>query len=86
MVVGTIGGGHQSVNAPLIVMKALTILSNKSAFTDSFAAALDFMERHRDRFDWSRMLSDDYPLERTTEALERMARFEEIKAVIRPWQ
>jgi len=67
-------------------MKALTILSNKSAFTDSFSAAVEFMERHRDRFDWGRMLSNDYPLERTTEALERMERFDEIKAVIRPWQ
>ena len=85
MVVGTISGGTQPVNAPLIVMKALTILSTKSAFTDSFAAALDFMERHRDRFEWGRMLSREYPLERTTEALERMERFEEIKAVIRPW-
>jgi D-arabinose 1-dehydrogenase-like Zn-dependent alcohol dehydrogenase len=84
MVVGTISGGTQAVNAPLIVMKALTILSNKSAFTDSFAAALDFMERHRDRFDWGRMLSSEYPLEQTTEALERMERFDEIKAVIRP--
>lgn len=84
MVVGTIGGGNQSVNAPLVVMKALTILSNKSAFTGSFAAAVEFMARHRDRFDWGRMLGNEYPLERTTEALERMERFEEIKAVIRP--
>jgi D-arabinose 1-dehydrogenase-like Zn-dependent alcohol dehydrogenase len=86
MVAGTIGGGPQPVNAPLVVMKALTILSNKSAFTDSFAAAVEFMERHRARFDWGRMLSNDYPLERTTDALQRMERFEEIKAVIRPWQ
>jgi threonine dehydrogenase-like Zn-dependent dehydrogenase len=84
MVVGTIGGGTQQVNAPVIVWKALTILSNKSAFTDSYAAALQFMDRHRDRFDWSRMLSTVYPLERTTEALESMERFAEIKAVVRP--
>ena len=84
MVVGTIGGGTQQVNAPVIVWKALTILSNKSAFTDSYAAALQFMDRHRDRFDWGRMLSKVYPLERTTEALESMERFAEIKAVVRP--
>ena len=84
MVVGTIGGGSQEVNAPMIVWKALTIFSNKSAFTDSYAAAIQFLARHRDRFDWNRMLSRTYPLERTTEALESMERFAEIKAVIRP--
>ena len=84
MVVGTIGGGNQEVNAPMIVWKALTILSNKSAFTDSYAAAIAFLERHRDRFDWGRMLSRTYPLEQATQALESMERFQEIKAVIRP--
>lgn len=84
MVVGTIGGGTQVVNAPVIVWKALTILGSKSAFTHSYAAALQFMERHRARFDWGRMLSGTYSLAQTTEALESMARFAEIKAVVRP--
>jgi L-ribulokinase len=65
--------------------KVLHWLRNNPEKRASFATALEIMERHRDRFDWGRMLSSEYRLEQATEALQRMERLEEIKAVVRPW-
>jgi threonine dehydrogenase-like Zn-dependent dehydrogenase len=84
MVVGTTGGGRQSIDAPLIVGRELTILSTNSANTDAFALGLELLARHRDRFDWNAMIGREYSLDRATDALRSMQRYEEIKAVIRP--
>ncbi len=49
-----------------------------------FYAAIDFLATRGGRFPFERLLSNRFPLERTTEALRGMAAFREIKPVIEP--
>jgi hypothetical protein len=41
------------------------------------------MARHAARFDWSSLVTREYPLERAGEALAAMERLEVVKAVVR---
>jgi L-iditol 2-dehydrogenase len=47
-----------------------------------FYQALDFLATRRDKFPFEMMLSNSYPLERTTDALRAMANYSEVKPVI----
>jgi threonine dehydrogenase-like Zn-dependent dehydrogenase len=65
-----------------IILKRATVIGTASASIDHYHRSLLFLERNRDRFDWDAMISNTYPLERINDALERVRRFEEIKAAI----
>ena len=49
-----------------------------------FYQALEFLATRADRFPFERLLSNRFPLARTTDALRGMAEFREIKPVILP--
>ena len=82
VVVGSAGTSHQPVAAHRIVAQELTLTGSFSGGADAYFKALDFMRLHRDRFDWNLAVGASYPLERTTEALEVMGAYADIKPVI----
>jgi len=84
VVAGTLGGGDQSVTAHKIALKNLTIVGSLGAEIDSYFKALEFLRLRRDRFDWDLLLGNTFGLGEATEALRKMQRFEEIKAVLDP--
>ncbi|GAA5147080.1 zinc-binding dehydrogenase [Microbacterium pseudoresistens] len=84
VVMGTLGGPPQPINASTIATRGITVRGSMSGDIGDYHRAMLALERYRDRFDWSRMLGNEYPLERLSEAMTTMQRMEEIKPVIRP--
>ncbi len=84
VVMGTLGGDPQPVDAARITMRGLTIRGSMSGHIGDYARAMQLLERHADRFDWSRMLGRTYALDELDRAMEAMQRMDEIKPVIDP--
>lgn len=84
VVIGTLGGAPQAVDAARIVTRGITIRGSMTGAIGDYHTAMTFLERYRDRFDWSRMLSAPYRLDQLSEAMGAMQRMEEIKPVIVP--
>jgi len=84
VVAGSLGGPEQALAAQKIALKNLTIVGSLGAEIDSYYKALEFLRSQRNRFEWDLLLGADHSLGEATEALRRMQRFEEIKAVLDP--
>ncbi|WP_228431380.1 zinc-binding dehydrogenase [Baekduia soli] len=84
VVVGTLGGGPQSIDPSRIVTRGLSVIGSMSGDTDVYSKALVFLRDHRDRFGWDRMLGNRYGLHNVTEGLEAMLSMSEIKPVFDP--
>jgi threonine dehydrogenase-like Zn-dependent dehydrogenase len=84
VIAGSLGGPEQPLLAQRITQKNLAIFGSLGASIDSYYHALEFLRLHGDRFDWGMLLGNTYGLGEATAALERMASFEEIKAVLNP--
>lgn len=84
VLIGSVGGAPQLVSAPRIVTRGLSVYGSMGGDIDSYYKALEFMRHTRSRFDFDRVIGDSYPLDRVTDALHRMQRFEDIKPVITP--
>ena len=82
VVVGQLHPGTVAIRPLDIILKRATIIGTGSASIEHYERALQFLDDNADRFDWDAMISNTYPLERINEALERVRRFEEIKAAI----
>lgn len=82
LVIGTTGGDPQLIRVHLIVTRALQVIGSLSAHIGDYYDALQFMDRHRDRFDWDRMFGRTYALEDLTDALEAVRSGAEIKPLI----
>jgi L-iditol 2-dehydrogenase len=82
VLVGSAAGAPQPIPAHRIVNQDLTVIGSFSGNVDAYYRALEFMRRHRDRFDWNLVLGASYPLDRVTDALEAMGAHEDIKPVI----
>ena len=80
-----IGQAHTesiSFNPSAILYKQLTIIGSLSAHIHHYHRALEFLRHNAGRFDWSKILSNVYPLDDIMTAMDRMARWAEIKPVI----
>lgn len=84
VVMGTLGGPAQQINASTIVTRGVTIRGSMSGDIGDYHKAMLVLERYRDRFNWDRMLGQAYPLDQLADAMTAMQRMEEIKPVIRP--
>ena len=84
VVAGTMGGPAQPVYVPAIAAKNLDILGVVSADAGTMARSFEFMASHRQTFDWDLVIGPRFPLERATQALERMRLQEAGKPVIDP--
>ena len=82
LTIGTTGGEPQNVRVHLIVTRALRIIGSLSAHIGDYYTALQFMDQHRDRFDWDRLLGREYGLDEVTAALEAVRTGAEIKPLI----
>jgi threonine dehydrogenase-like Zn-dependent dehydrogenase len=81
---GTVGGSRQEVDVARITTRGLRVTGSMSGDIDAYHKALEFLGRHRDRFDWNRMLGRRYGLHEVNDALQAMRRMEQIKPVIDP--
>jgi L-iditol 2-dehydrogenase len=84
-VVGTLGGEPQAIPVAKITTRNLKIIGSLSGDVSSYQKAIQFLDRHRARFDWDKMFSAPYPLSQATLALERLRGMEEIKPTVAPW-
>ncbi|CAN5517767.1 zinc-binding dehydrogenase [soil metagenome] len=84
ILLGTLGGAPQPVNVSTIVTRGLHITGSMSGDIGDYHTAMLALDRYQDRFDWSRMLGQEYGLDEVSEAIGAMARMEQIKPVIRP--
>jgi D-arabinose 1-dehydrogenase-like Zn-dependent alcohol dehydrogenase len=85
LMVGSTFGPPQLALASAIVNRNLTVLGSISAEIGAYYHALQFLDQHRNRFDWNLMFSGHtYSLDEATTAFQRMRSFTEVKAVIEP--
>jgi threonine dehydrogenase-like Zn-dependent dehydrogenase len=82
LIIGQGRGGDVPFDPSQIVAKNATILGSLSGGVAHYWRALQFMRRHRDRFDWDAMISGLYALDDVNDALARMAGGSEIKPAI----
>lgn len=83
LVIGTTGAGTQPVRAQLIVARQLRIIGSFSGHIGDYHKALQFMARHRDRFDWDALFGKTYGLDEVALALEAVMEGREIKPLIK---
>lgn len=69
---------------PELFFKHLRIQSVRMAEPKHFYEALEFLVAHRYRFEFDLLITGEYSLERTSEAIAAMAELREVKPVIRP--
>jgi threonine dehydrogenase-like Zn-dependent dehydrogenase len=84
VIIGTLSGAPQPVMAARITARALTVRGSMGGDIDSYYTALEFMRKTRSTFDFDRVLGNRYTLDRVTDALHTMQRYEDIKPVITP--
>lgn len=84
IIMGTLGGPPQPVNVSTISTRGLHITGSMSGDIGDYHLAMLALDRYQDRFDWNKMLGQEYALENVGDALDAMIRMEQIKPVIRP--
>jgi L-iditol 2-dehydrogenase len=84
VLIGSVGGPPQGILAGRLVTRQITMKGSFGGEIDSYYKALEFMRRHRTRFDFDLVLGERYGLGDVTDALQKMQRYEDIKPVIVP--
>jgi L-iditol 2-dehydrogenase len=84
VLIGTTGRGTVEIEPHYVVNRGLSILGSFSGGIDSYFKAMEFMVRHRHRFNWDDIIGARYPLQDITEALRSMRAHEDIKPVVVP--
>jgi L-iditol 2-dehydrogenase len=77
-----VGGGAASLSPTMF--KPVRISMVVMAEPRHFLQAIDFLASRRRKFDFERIISGTYTLDTTSQALRRMASFEEVKPLILP--
>lgn len=81
--VGISGANHIPV-PPKLLFRGVQIFSTVMAEARHFHQAIDFLSNRGKQFDFGKLLSNRYPLDRLSDALDAMANFREVKPVILP--
>lgn len=84
VVMGTLGGDRQAVDAARIVFKGLRIRGSMSGDIGDYHVALDVLDRFSGHFAWDVMLGNSYGLGELDEAMNAMRGMAEIKPVLVP--
>ncbi len=82
----SIGGGSGNLEIPAFAMttKYLTITSVLQAEARHFLQAVQFLSAQSKHFPFESMITGNYSLEGTTDALQAMSEFKEVKPVVLP--
>ena len=78
-----VGGGPVTLS-PMIFFKQVRINGVAMAEARHFYQAIDFLATRRRQFTFDRIISGTYTLDNATEALRKMAAFQEVKPLILP--
>ena len=62
--------------------RAVRLIGSFSGHIGDYYKALQFMDQHRDRFDWDALFGQTYGLDEVTRALEAVQQGREIKPLI----
>ncbi|KWH58676.1 hypothetical protein WT62_27215 [Burkholderia stagnalis] len=81
--VGISGSGDIPV-APKLLFRGVQIASTVMAEARHFYQAIEFVSTRQKYFDFHKLISNTYPLDQLTEALQAMSEFREVKPVIVP--
>ena len=84
VMIGTLGGAPQPVNASTIVTRGIRITGSMTGDIGDYHRAMLALDRYKDRFDWGRMLGHEYGLDEVADAIGAMVRMEQIKPVLLP--
>jgi L-iditol 2-dehydrogenase len=84
VVMGTLGGRPQPVHVATVATRGLRIRGSMSGDIGDYHTAMGVLDRYQDRFDWGRMLGNEYGLDAIAEAMASMQRMDEIKPIVRP--
>lgn len=84
VIVGIPAGTPEPMPAAAIMGGELRVCGSMNGDIRDLAASLDFLARHRDRFDWDLMFDDPVGLTGATDALRAMASGTAIKPVVIP--
>jgi threonine dehydrogenase-like Zn-dependent dehydrogenase len=84
LVIGTTGGRKVQISPRRINRDMVEIIGVTSAHVGHFYKAMQFLKSNAGRFDFSKMITNRYPLAQVNEALEAMAALREIKPAIIP--
>ena len=82
LVVGQLHDREASIRPGEITRKHVRIIGSISASVAHYHRALQFIAHNWERFSWTDLISNRYPLEEINEAMRRMQRWEEIKPAI----
>ena len=77
-----VSGGPDLALPPALLFRQISVKTVVMAEARHFYEAIDFLATRKDDFPFARMLSNTFPLERTTDALRAMANYTEIKPII----
>ncbi len=78
------GSGDQTIPGAIFTNKNLTVVGILSGMAHHFYQALDFLATRKNTFPFDNFITGTYRLDQTTEALEAMAAYREVKPVILP--
>ena len=81
--VGVSGGANVSV-PPMLFFRGVQIFSTVMAEARHFYQAIEFIATRRHQFDFDKLISNTYTLDRLAEALKAMDEFREVKPLIVP--
>ncbi len=87
--IAVIGAGDpkpMAIPGMAFIGKQVLVAGIRSAGIQYYREALDFLARHCDHFDFERMFGATYSLSQIPEAMEKMARLEEIKPIVDPFK
>jgi D-arabinose 1-dehydrogenase-like Zn-dependent alcohol dehydrogenase len=86
MVGGQLGTGSVQMQPSLITKKNLSVLGSYSGDASHYWKALQFIDEHKTRLPFHKLLTNEYGLEEVTVALRQMQSFQEIKPLVYPWR
>jgi threonine dehydrogenase-like Zn-dependent dehydrogenase len=84
VIVGIAGPDADPIPVPALMGRELRVLGSMNGDIGDLAAALEFLARERERFDWNLMFAEPVGLSGASAALEAMAATTTIKPVVLP--
>ncbi|MGD9484933.1 zinc-binding dehydrogenase [Streptomyces sp. TRM70308] len=86
VVVGSTGPRPDPIPLGTVMGKELTVLGSLNGDVGDYHRSVEFLRTFRSRFRWDDLFSRPVGLGRASAAVESMARLEQVKAVVHPWQ